>query len=89
MKLKPLLYCHVIANLFLMTRSLAISRCLHLQNPYTVYQDWNAPEFDKMKHVNRLLNSNRNACKEQQNVGEYVAVDDMMIVYKGVYCSAR
>jgi hypothetical protein len=89
MKSEPLLYCHVIVGMFSRTRFLAISRCLHLQNPRTISQDRNALEFDKIRHVRWLLNSIRDACKEYWNVGEYVTIDEMMIRYKGVYCPAR
>jgi hypothetical protein len=42
-----------------------------------------------MRQVRWLVDDFRRACMREWNLGKYVTVDEMMIWYKGSYCSAR
>jgi hypothetical protein len=65
---------------------MAIMKCLHITNPATYA---NVPRreagFDKIRQVRWLVDRIRDACKAFWSLRKYLAIDEMIIRYKGSY----
>lgn len=48
-----------------------------------------SPTFDKYAKTQWLIDEIRNKSVENWNLGKFVTVDKMMVMYKGKYCSIR
>lgn len=88
-KSEPLLYCHVILQLFSGNRRLLLNKCRHITNPSSISSDRSSPNYDKMKKVRWLLMEIKDRCAKHWNIGENITIDEMMVHYKGSYCPAR
>ena len=88
-KSKKLFYCPVISGLLTQRRFLALQKCLHITRPCASATNKSSPEYDKMHQCRWLLNSIRNTCKDVWNLEEMCTIDEMMVRYKGKYCSSR
>jgi hypothetical protein len=64
----------------------ALTRCLHITNPARYVRENDAPGYDKMGQLKWLINAIRESCKKAWNLGKFLAIDEMMIRYKGSYC---
>jgi hypothetical protein len=86
---EPFLRCPVISSLMSRQQFLQIMRCLHVTKTEDLNIDRASPQYDKMYKVRWLFEEIGNMCKENWNLGQHLAVDEMMIKYKGSYCLSR
>jgi hypothetical protein len=67
-----------------------IRRCLHITNPATYeHSEKGQPGYDKMRQTRWLVEEIRKACMREWSLGKFLTIDEMMIQYKGSYCSAQ
>ena len=83
-------HCPIISKSFTRERFMAIRNCLHILNPGTYANvEREEPGFDKFRQVRWLVDTIRDACKAVWSLGKYLAIDEMMIRYKGSYSPIR
>jgi hypothetical protein len=89
-RLGSFFHCPLILQSFTRERFMAIRKCLHITDP-TSYAPVELGEerFDKIRQVQWLVDKIRNACKVVWSLGKYLAIDEMMIRYKGSYSPIR
>ena len=79
-------HCPIISMSFTHERFMAIRKCLHITNPSTYANiDRGEAGFDKIRLVRWLVDVIRDACKAGWSLRKYLAIDGMMIRYKGSY----
>ena len=83
-------HCSIISKSFTCKRIMAIRKCLHITNP-TAYAnvERREPGFDKIRQIRWLVEKIKEACKVVWSLGKYLAIDKMMIRYKGSYSPIR
>jgi hypothetical protein len=89
-KPSSIFHCPIISKSFTRERFMAIRKCLHITNPSTYANvDRGEAGFDKIQQVRWLVDAIRDACKAVWSLGKYLAIDEMMIRYKGSYSPIR
>lgn len=81
--------CPLISEVMSRQRFEAIIRCIHLVNNDDVVTDKNSPQFDKIAKVRWLCESFASLSQTLYNNERVCTVDEIMIPYKGRYCSIR
>ena len=84
---EELFNCRLIASVMTMRRWEAILRCLHLTDNDKLERDRLSPNFDKIGKVRMLLNHFVSTSQRYYNQEREVTVDELIIPYKGKYCS--
>jgi len=82
-------YCPTISSLMSHNRFQLLTRCLHVTDPSTYAKNKTMLRYDKMGKAWWLINAIYENCKKSWNVGKFVTIDEIMILYKGTYCPAR
>ena len=76
----------MIVGLLIRKRLLALIRCLHLTDPTTYTLNKNDSQYDKMHQMRDLIEKIRQVWKRMWKIGQFNAIDDSMVRYKGKYC---
>lgn len=79
--------CPIIKNIMSRDRFLSILRNIHLVDSSKLCTDKSDPRFDKLGKVRWLVDSFVSLCKKYLNPGKFLTVDEIMVAYKGRYCS--
>ena len=67
----------------------SIPRCLHLLDPTKIMSDKSNLVYNKLAKVSWLANEIRSRCKSLWNCDKFVTINEVMISYKGKYCSMQ
>jgi hypothetical protein len=76
-----LFHCPTISNIMTRDRFMELRRCLHLTNPAT-YENIQKEDPGYVDEI-------RNACMREWSLGKFVTIEEMMVRYRGSYCSIR
>ena len=83
-------HCLRISNISSRVCFIDLRRCLHLTNSRTYGNlESGAPRYGKLHQTQWLLNAIQDRCKALWNLDKNMTIDEMMICYKGTYCSIR
>jgi hypothetical protein len=83
-------HCPIIYESFTRERFMTIRKCLHITNPAAYANvERGEPGFDKIRQIRWLVDTIRAACKAVWPLGKYLAIDEIMIRYKGSYSPIR
>jgi hypothetical protein len=89
-KVGSFFHCPLISQTFTRERFMVLRKCLHITDPASYANvDRGDVRFDKIRQVRWLVDKIRDACKAVWSLGKYLAIDEMMIRYKGSYSPIR
>jgi hypothetical protein len=87
MKEGSIFHCPSVSNVMTRKRFMALDKCLHITNPAEYVREKGLPGYDKLGQVQWLVNAIRDSCKKVWKLEKFCTIDEMMIRYKGIYCS--
>lgn len=82
------LHCPVISSRMFKHRFERITGCLHIVNNRHLLARGD-PNHDKLEKLRWLLTEVCRKCGENWKLGQQVALNEMMVRYKGKYCPIR
>jgi hypothetical protein len=82
--------CPIISNIITRERFKQLWRCLHITNRATYeHIQKGDPGYDKLRQVCWFVDEIRSACMREWSLDKFLTIDEMMVRYKGSYCSIR